>query len=191
MPAFRGLVGQWACKNSEPMVTLLNSWEPLLPEWIMDNILDQLILPKIHKEVEMWNPLTDLIPIHMWTHTWLPRLGNEVNKYCLVICFRFCISIKKFLLREGSKLEIVYPAIRQKMARALVDWIPSDQSARSVLLPWLPVFSKGAMDAFLLKNILPKLQIAIQKWDINPNQQQLGILFYLLQHYFFLCFYVI
>ena len=77
------------------------------------------------------------------------------------------------------------------MARALVDWIPSDQSARSVLLPWLPVFSKGAMDAFLLKNILPKLQIAIQKWDINPNQQQLGILFYLLQHYFFLCFYVI
>ncbi len=130
MPAFRGLVGQWACKNSEPMVTLLNSWEPLLPEWIMDNILDQLILPKIQKEVEMWNPLTDLIPIHMWTHTWLPRLGNEVNKYCLVICFRFCISIKKILLHEGSKLEIVYPAIRQKMARALVDWIPSDQSAR-------------------------------------------------------------
>ena len=30
----------------------------------------------------------------------------------------------------GSKLEIVYPIIRQKMAQALVSWTPSDHSAR-------------------------------------------------------------
>lgn len=47
---------------------------------------------------------------------------------------------------------------------------------RSVLLPWVPVFSKGSMDAFLIKNILPKLQIAITKWDINPSRQELGML---------------
>jgi len=62
------------------------------------------------------------------------------------------------------------------MAQALVAWSPSDQSARSVLLPWVPVFSKGSMDAFLIKNILPKLQVAIANWDINPSRQELGLL---------------
>ncbi|EFX79488.1 hypothetical protein DAPPUDRAFT_304466 [Daphnia pulex] len=149
MPAFRGLVGQWTCKNADPMVDLIESWEQILPNWIMENILDQLILPRIQKEVDSWNPLTDLIPIHAWIHPWLPRLG--------------------------SKLEIVYPNIRHKMAQALVAWSPSDQSARSVLMPWVPVFSKGSMDAFLIKNILPKLQVAIANWDINPSRQELDV----------------
>lgn len=75
MPAFRSLVSQWACKKAGPMVDLLDVWDPLLPKWIMDNIVDQLILPRIQKEVEAWNPLTDLVPIHAWIHPWLPRLG--------------------------------------------------------------------------------------------------------------------
>ena len=132
------------------MVDLLDRWEPLLPEWIMENILNQLILPRIQTEVDAWNPLTDLIPIHAWIHPWLPRLS--------------------------ARLELVYPTIRQKMAQALVAWQPSDQSARSVLMPWVPVFSKGAMDAFLVKNILPKLQQALMSWTIhsNPHQQDWG-----------------
>ena len=80
MPAFRGLVGQWSCKNADPMVDLLELWESILPIWIMENILDQLILPKIQNEVDGWNPLTDLIPIHAWIHPWLPRLGI-MNKF--------------------------------------------------------------------------------------------------------------
>jgi tuftelin-interacting protein 11 len=105
-----------------------------------------LILPRIQSEVDAWNPLTDLIPIHAWIHPWLPRLS--------------------------ARLEIVYPTIRQKMAQALVAWQPSDQSARSVLMPWVPVFSKGAMDAFLVKNILPKLQQALMSWTIHSNTHQ-------------------
>ena len=44
-------------------------------------------------------------------------------------------------------------------------------------LPWVSVFSRGAMDAFLIKNILPKLATAVKNWNINPSQQQLGKLF--------------
>lgn len=75
MPAFRGLVSNWSCKNANPMVDLLEAWENILPMWVMENILDQLILPRIQKEVDNWNPLTDLVPIHAWIHPWLPRLG--------------------------------------------------------------------------------------------------------------------
>ena len=59
------------------MVNLLDDWESMLPEWIMENILDQLILPRIRKEVDAWNPLTDMVPIHAWIHPWLIRLGNN------------------------------------------------------------------------------------------------------------------
>lgn len=83
MPVFRGLVSQWSCKQADPMVALLDSWDPLLPRWIMDNIVDQLILPRIEKEVEAWNPLTDMVPIHRWIHPWLPRLSKcSIDSSC-------------------------------------------------------------------------------------------------------------
>ncbi len=72
MPTFRCLVGQWNCKPAEPMIDLLESWKHILPNWIMENILDELILPKIQNEVECWNSSGD---IHFWIHPWLPLLG--------------------------------------------------------------------------------------------------------------------
>lgn len=150
MPTLRGIIGQWRCKEeAEPMVNLLERWGPLVPDWIMDNILGQLILPRIQAAVDAWNPLTDMIPIHAWIHPWLPRLNN--------------------------RLDVIYPTIRQKMAQALVTWEPSDQSARSVLMPWVSVFSKGSMDAFLIKNILPKLHKALVNMAIDPMHQQMDV----------------
>jgi len=69
----------------------------------------------------------------------------------------------------------VYPTIRRKLANALVHWHPSDASGKQILTPWINVFSKGSMDTFILKNILPKLQLALQSMMINPTQQILGI----------------
>lgn len=34
------------------MVDFLDSWVHIIPVWILDNILDQLIFPKLQKEVE-------------------------------------------------------------------------------------------------------------------------------------------
>lgn len=48
---------------------------PVLPKWILDNILEQQVLPRLTLAVEEWNPLTDTVPIHTWTHPWLPLLG--------------------------------------------------------------------------------------------------------------------
>lgn len=75
----------------------------------------------------------------------------------------------------GNRLETtVYPVIRHKLSKALVNWHPSDRSAKLMLVPWHGVFSRGDMDAFLVKNIVPKLQLALQELVINPHQQHLG-----------------
>ena len=149
LPSFAAQsIVQWDCKKqAEVMVDLLDFWNPVVPDWVMEDVLDLFVLPKIQKEVDDWNPITDSIPIHSWIHPWLPRLN--------------------------LKLETMYPTIRQKMAHALKAWTPSDQSARSLLLPWVTVFSKGEMDAFLVKNILPKLEVAILNLNMNPKQQKL------------------
>lgn len=66
----------WNARNWSPIVELLDTWAPLLPAWIMSNILEQLVLPRLQAEVEAWNPLTDTLPVHSWLHPWLPLMGN-------------------------------------------------------------------------------------------------------------------
>lgn len=67
---------QWTCRQPEPLIELIEYWMPLLPSWILENILDMLVLPKLTLEVEEWNPLTDTVPIHTWIHPWLPLLSK-------------------------------------------------------------------------------------------------------------------
>lgn len=62
------------------MIELLETWMPVLPTWVMENILDQLVLPRLMQEVENWNPLTDTMPIHAWLHPWLPLMGKSVAR---------------------------------------------------------------------------------------------------------------
>ncbi|XP_012287258.1 tuftelin-interacting protein 11 [Orussus abietinus] len=148
MPSIRGAIQHWSCRQPEPLIELIEQWIPLLPGWILENILDLLILPKLTLEVEEWNPLTDTVPIHTWIHPWLPLIRNRLDTS-------------------------IYPIIRRKLGSALGGWHPSDRSARLMLQPWAQVFHKGDMEAFLVKNILPKLQVALSEFVINPHQQHL------------------
>ncbi|XP_067004991.2 tuftelin-interacting protein 11 [Anabrus simplex] len=148
MPSVRIAINNWNCRVCEPLIEFIEHWIPVIPAWILENIREQFVLPRMQHEVEEWNPLTDTVPIHSWIHPWLPLLGNRLDS-------------------------TVYPVIRHKLSKALVNWHPSDRSARLMLLPWHKVFSKGDMDAFLVKNILPKLQLAMQELVINPHQQHL------------------
>lgn len=109
MPVFRGLVGQWSCKNAEPLVDILEKWNLLIPNWIMENILDQLILPKIQSEVDNWNPLTDLVPIHAWIHPWLPRLGMAFSLMLIVQAVDCSIVSPHIYSHQDQGLKLYIP----------------------------------------------------------------------------------
>ncbi|CAG5136267.1 unnamed protein product [Candidula unifasciata] len=145
LPPVRATILKWRVRDTDPMIALLDTWKPALPPWVLENILDQLVLPLLLQEVENWNPLTDTTPIHCWLHPWLPLMGD--------------------------KLEPLYAPIRHKIASALTSWHPSDVSAKIILEPWHGVFRPGHMSAFLVKNILPKLELEMQNLTINPHQQ--------------------
>ncbi|XP_014226937.1 tuftelin-interacting protein 11 [Trichogramma pretiosum] len=147
MPPVRIAIQNWICRQPENLVDLIEMWAPILPYWIMENLLE-IILRKLTNEVEEWNPVTDTVPIHTWIHPWLPLMKNKMDTE-------------------------IYPIIRRKLGNALTAWHPSDHSAKSILQPWVSVFAKGDLDAFLVKHILPKLQQVLQAFVINPHSQML------------------
>lgn len=148
MPSIRSATSNWNPRDHQPMAALLDAWAPLFPSHILDNVLEQLILPRINSCVEQWDPLTDTIPIHVWILPWANLLRDKLD-------------------------ENIYPTIREKLGNALIAWLPSDRSARAMILPWNTVFADGDMQAFLLKYIIPKLQMSLAELIINPLQQDL------------------
>ncbi|XP_039287285.1 tuftelin-interacting protein 11 [Nilaparvata lugens] len=149
MPSIRIAVSTWNCRDYSRMLELVEAWRGVIPGWTLDNIISDLIVPKLQREVDDWNPVQDTIPIHTWIHPWLPLIGTKAL--------------------ETS----VFPTIRHKLSVALVNWHPSDPSARLMLTPWQGVFNRGQMDAFLVNNIVPKLHQSLQQLVINPHQQHL------------------
>lgn len=147
MPLFRRqFLNQVSLKHPEDVISFLESWRYLLPMWLMDNLLEQVVIPRLTEEVNNWDPLTDPVPVHSWIHPWL-------------------------LLMDGHSLEPLYQAIREKLGRALSLWYPSDMSARIILQPWKNVMTSWSLDDFLSVHIVPKLEQVLRSLQITMGQQ--------------------
>ncbi|XP_071056718.1 septin-interacting protein 1 [Onthophagus taurus] len=148
VPVVRSCISVWRARDCDPLIYLLEAWKPLLPVWLMDNVLDQYVMPKLIAEVQSWDPLTDTVPIHTWVHPWIPLLDVKLQ-------------------------DKIYPIIQEKLGVCLANWHPSDRSAKPMLKPWQRVLPEGSFVAFLLKHIVPKLQLCMQQFIIYPHQQPL------------------
>ncbi|XVF42803.1 hypothetical protein PTKIN_Ptkin01aG0394500 [Pterospermum kingtungense] len=106
LPAVRiSGINTWEPRNPELMLGFLESWEKLLPSSILHAILDTVVMPKLSRAVDSWNP--------------------------------------------------------------------SDPSAYAILSPWKTVFDSGSWEQLTRQYIVPKLQIALQEFQINPADQKL------------------
>ncbi|KAF9150370.1 hypothetical protein BG015_007820 [Linnemannia schmuckeri] len=142
----------WDPRDSDPVIELLEAWAPpVLPLFMQDNIVTQLVLPKLHKEIEKWSP-RDSLMLHTWIHPWLPILGQS---------------------RMDQEL---FGDVRRKLSSALVAWQVLDPSALTVLSPWKGVFEAADMEMLLLRSVLPKLVEGLAAFEVNPRDQKIEIL---------------
>ena len=77
--------------------------------FIYDNIIDQLIVPKLTREVDSWNPNTDTQMIHQWLHPWLPLLGDRIEPLYLTIRHKFRLSLQRWDPIDTSAIDIIEP----------------------------------------------------------------------------------
>lgn len=150
IPCFRRAAANWNPRNHAPMAALLDTWSSLLPERMLDNVLEQIVLKRITADVTDWLPMSDIYPIHTWILPWTDILGDKMEKN-------------------------VYKIIREKLSKALREWNPEDRSARAMIQPWRNVFREEDLQMFLHKNIVPKLDHRMSEMIFNPIQQNLEV----------------
>ncbi|KAI6233941.1 Septin and tuftelin-interacting protein 1-like protein [Aphelenchoides fujianensis] len=146
MPPVRRAALEWRPRTEcAAMIGLVAAWFGVLPGWILDALFEQLLIPRLRSVVvDEWEPRTDPLPIDAWIVPWHEVLGD--------------------------RLLVVYPLIRQKLARALREWTATDETAHAVLRPWRVVWSAGTMQGFLAANIVPKLEEALRRMPLDePN----------------------
>ncbi|KAF9479587.1 TFP11-domain-containing protein [Pholiota conissans] len=137
----------WAPEDPQPAVRFYEAWSSFLPPFIRDNLLDQLVLPKVQKAVANWNAKTTKVSLRAIVFPWLPYVG--------------------------LRLEDVVGDARRKIKNLLRNWtieepIPTDLSA------WKEVFDAGEWDSMLLKHVVPKLGATLRNdFRVNPRDQKM------------------
>lgn len=70
---------EWSADQPQPAVKLYEVWSTFLPAFIRDNILDQLILPKVQQAIADWSPRKSTVPLQNLLFPWLPHLGLRLE----------------------------------------------------------------------------------------------------------------
>jgi tuftelin-interacting protein 11 len=69
----------WSPDFPQPAVKLYETWATYLPPFIRDNLLDQLILPKVKKAIADWNPRRATTTLQTIVFPWLPHVGPRLE----------------------------------------------------------------------------------------------------------------
>lgn len=69
----------WSPSDASPAIAFFSAWAPVLPRFLHDNVLDQLILPKISKAVSDWTPKSQL-SLHSLVLPWIELAGPRMDE---------------------------------------------------------------------------------------------------------------
>lgn len=149
LPKVRTAVNnEWSAEDAGPAIKLYESWSSFLPQFIRDNMLDQLFLPKVQKAIADWNPKRSKVSLQSIVFPWLPHIG--------------------------LRLDSVLDDARRRVKTILKSWVVGDGKPDE-LRPWREVFGQGEWDTLMLKYIVPKLGETLRtNFRIYPPAQDMA-----------------
>ncbi|KAF8817454.1 Sip1/TFIP11 interacting protein [Phlegmacium glaucopus] len=135
---------EWSPDLPQRAVKLYEVWSSFLPPFIRDNLLDQLILPKVQKAVADWDSKNANASLQAIVFPWLPYIG--------------------------LRLEDIVGDARRKIKNLLrvEEDMPTD------LVAWRDVFDAKEWDAMILKYVVPRLGASLRNdFRVNPRDQKM------------------
>ncbi len=151
MPKIRStLNNDWDPSHPSAAVALVEAWKLAVPRFVVDNIMDQLVLPKLKRAVSEWNRKRGTESLRHLVFAWLPVFPQRAE-------------------------ELLLDAKRQ-FKSALKSWRPS-ADIPSDMKSWRAVFKPKEWESMMLDHIVPKLGAAIREdFAIDPGNQKMGVL---------------
>ncbi|MCJ1294375.1 hypothetical protein MMC34_005933 [Xylographa carneopallida] len=157
-PVRTAITTTWDPHDPTPLTTLLTTWRPLLPAFIVSNLTEQLIIPRLTTALSAWKPHHKRQhhqppPLHTWLFPWLPHL-------------------------QPHHTDLGYPSsllttIKHKL-RALLSAHPIPSGPPTYLPPWQPLLPQ-ALPHLLTTHLLPRLATYLHTHLlIDPSAQDLA-----------------
>jgi tuftelin-interacting protein 11 len=149
LPKVRSTINNdWDALHPRAAIHLVESWEPILPAFIRDNILDQLVLPKVRKAVDEWDSRKQSVSLYKIVWPWFPVLGDRMDE-----------------VLEGAK---------RRIRSVLRHWVVKDGVPKELSRWKKDIYSSSEWDKLVLQYIIPKLGVCLREdFAINPANQNM------------------
>ncbi|KAL4639210.1 hypothetical protein ACB092_03G201200 [Castanea dentata] len=183
-----------ACSYALPLlIKEFQGWYPLqnpfcgleVVSLVYSQLISQVVLPAVRASViNTWqarDPEPMLRFLDFWENLLPPSVLNFIfdnivmSKLSSAVGFweplretvPIHIWVHPWLQYLGHKLEGIFETIRF-----------NDEFAYTLLAPWKTVFDSASWERLMVRSIVPKLQLILQEFEINPTNQKLdGFLF--------------
>ena len=149
LPKVRSTINNdWDALHPRAAIHLIESWEPILPAFIRDNILDQLILPKVRKAVDEWDTKRQTVSLYKIVWPWFSVLGERMDE-----------------ILEASK---------RRIRSVLRHWVVKDGIPKELSRWKKDIYSSSEWDKLVIQYIIPKLGVCLREdFKINPANQDM------------------
>lgn len=158
LPRIRSAItNDWDVYNPDPVVDIIKAWEPVLPPFILANVVDQLIVRRLTEAVAAWKPRSTHkhrrhTQPQAWLFPWLEYLDDQHT--------------------NPKSTTGLLADVRRKLKAVLSSW-----DLGTGVLPgldsWGHVFHSD-LTIMLLRHLLPRLAVYLsENFFVDPSDQDM------------------
>ena len=147
---------KWNPLEQQNLTEFFDKWINLMPLRLYIHILVSYIEPKLKLEVNkigiinIWQN-----SFYSWMSPWIKIFDQISSQHNLKICDSLKVTI------------------RLKLIQILKDWHPSNGEVTCEIQKWKTVYDENSWNSLLTQSIIPKLAHNLKQLKINPQNQQI------------------
>lgn len=130
------MVNLWQVHQPQVAVILFKSIKEVVPPHTYENLLAELVVPKLRQATVEWTP-NGKAPTMLFLLPWISILQEH--------------------------LAPIYPIVRRQISRSLVRWRVNDPFAIHLIAPWSKILPPEEINSLYFKTVCPRLESALEK----------------------------